>query len=67
MKRFELWTHDDGAGQRSIWPGVVELRGDYYNDLIQHGVPYDPRAYAALAHSALSQGVYLMLCYRLIN
>ena len=65
VKRFELWTHDDVEGQRSIWPGVIELRDDYYNDLIQHGVPYDPRAYAALAHSALSQDVYLMLCYRL--
>jgi len=65
VKRFELWTQDDAKGQTAIWPGVIELRDDYYNDLIQHGVPYDPRAYAALAHSALSQDVYLMLCYRL--
>jgi hypothetical protein len=65
VKRFELWNQDDDKGQRSVWPGVIELRDDYFNDLIQHGVPYDPRAYAALAHSALSQDVYLMLCYRL--
>jgi len=65
VKRFELWSQDDDKGQRSVWPGVIELREDYFNDLIQHGVPYDPRAYAALAHSALSQDVYLMLCYRL--
>lgn len=65
VKRFELWSQDDDKGQRSVWPGVIELRDDYFNDLIQHGVPYDPRAYAALAHSALSQDVYLMLCYRL--
>jgi hypothetical protein len=65
VKRFELWNQDDDKGQRSVWPGVIELREDYFNDLIQHGVPYDPRAYAALAHSALSQDVYLMLCYRL--
>jgi hypothetical protein len=65
VKRFELWSQDDDKGQRSVWPGVIELRDEYFNDLIQHGVPYDPRAYAALAHSALSQDVYLMLCYRL--
>lgn len=65
VKRFELWGQDDDKGQRSVWPGVIELRDDYFKDLIQHGVPYDPRAYAALAHSALSQDVYLMLCYRL--
>ena len=50
VKRFELWVQDDSKGQRSIWPGVIELREDYFNDLIQHGVSYDPRAYAALAH-----------------
>jgi hypothetical protein len=65
VKRFELWAYDDDRGQHSLWPGEIELRDDYFNDLITHGVPYDPRAYIALSHSALSQDVYLMLCYRL--
>lgn len=65
VKRFELWSYDDEKGRRSRWPGEIELREDYFEDLITHGVPYDPRAYVALSHSALSQDVYLMLCYRL--
>lgn len=65
VKRFEAWSYDDDKGQRSLWPGEIELRDDYFKDLISHGVPYDPRAYVALSHSALSQDVYLMLCYRL--
>ena len=65
VKRFELWAYDDDKGQHTLWPGEIELREDYFNDLITHGVPYDPRAYVALSHSALSQDVYLMLCYRL--
>jgi hypothetical protein len=65
VKRFELWAYDDDRGQHSLWPGEIELREDYFKDLITHGVPYDPRAYVALSHSALSQDVYLMLCYRL--
>ena len=65
VKRFELWAYDNGKGQHALWPGEIELRDDYFKDLITHGVPYDPRAYIALSHSALSQDVYLMLCYRL--
>lgn len=65
VKRFELWGSDTTGGQRPLWPGEIELREDYFNDLIVHGVPYDPRAYAALSHSALAQDIYLMLCYRL--
>jgi hypothetical protein len=65
VKRFELWAYDDDKGQRALWPGEIELREDYFKDLITHGVPYDPRAYVALSHSALAQDVYLMLCYRL--
>ena len=41
------------------------MRDDYFNDLITHGVPYDPRAYTALSHSGLSPDAYFMPWYRL--
>jgi hypothetical protein len=65
VKHFQLWVHEESPGQRSFWPEQIELSTDYFNDLKKHAVPYDPRAFVALAHSALAQDVYLLLCYRL--
>jgi hypothetical protein len=45
--------------------GLTSADGRTMKLVKQHAVPYDPRAFVALAHSALAQDVYLLLCYRL--
>lgn len=64
IRRFEAWLHEDG-GQRTLWPGVLELSDDFYGTLIEHAVPLDPRALTALRHSALALDVYAWLAHRL--
>lgn len=64
IKRFEAWLHHDG-GQRTLWPGVLELSEDFYRTLIEHAVPLDCRALAALRHSSLALDIYAWLAHRL--
>lgn len=64
IKRFEAWIQADGL-QRSLWPGVIELSEDFFATLTEHAVPLDPRALAALRHSALALDVYTWLAHRL--
>lgn len=64
IKRFEAWLHRDGL-QRTLWPAALELSEDFYGTLIEHAVPLDHRALAALKHSALALDVYTWLAHRL--
>jgi len=64
VSAFDLWYSKD-AKQRALWPSVVNLSADYYQSLIDHAVPLDPRAVAALAHSALGLDIYAWLAQRL--
>lgn len=64
IRRFEAWLHQDGE-QGTLWPGVLELSEEFYGTLIEHAVPLDPRALAALRHSALALDVYAWLAHRL--
>lgn len=62
--RFDAWTHYDGR-QLGFWPGYLELSSEFYDTLIDHAVPLDPRAIHALQHSALALDVYAWLAHRL--
>jgi len=64
VSAFDLWYSND-ANQRALWPSVVNLSSDYYQSLIGHAVPLDPRAVAALSHSALGLDIYTWLAQRL--
>lgn len=64
IRRFEAWLHQDG-GQGTLWPGVLELSEEFYGTLVEHAVPLDPRALAALRHSAMALDVYAWLAHRL--
>lgn len=64
IRRFEAWLHQDGD-QGTLWPGVLELSDEFYGTLVEHAVPLDPRALAALRHSALALDVYAWLAHRL--
>jgi len=64
IRRFEAWLSVDGQ-QRTLWPGVMELSQDFYETLIEHAVPLDPRALGALKHSSLALDIYTWLAHRL--
>lgn len=64
IKRFAAWLDQDGS-QPTLWPGSLELTQDFYNTLLDHAVPLDYRALAALKHSALALDVYTWLAHRL--
>jgi hypothetical protein len=61
---FDLWFPKD-AKQRVIWPSTVRLSTDYFDSLLNHAVPLDERAVAALAHSAMALDVYAWMAQRL--
>jgi hypothetical protein len=63
---FELWYPKDER-QRTLWPSYVELSEKYYNTLINHAVPLDHRAIAALQHNALALDIYKWLAQRLVR
>jgi len=64
VKRFEAWLQQS-EGQQVMWPGVITLSSDYFEDLLKHAVPLDTRAVHALAHSALALDAYSFLARRL--
>jgi hypothetical protein len=64
IKRFAAWA-SPSEKQRALWPGVIELTREFYDSLTEYAVPLDPRALAALKHSALALDVYSWLSHRL--
>jgi hypothetical protein len=64
IRRFDGWMHPTGK-QATLWPGVLELTSDFFETLMAHSVPMDPRALAALRHSALALDTYTWLTHRL--
>lgn len=66
IKRFEAWTTGDEI-QTVMWPGVIELSREYFESLLEHAVPLDPRAVASLAHSAMALDAYSFFARRLYS
>ncbi len=64
IERFEAWLHATGR-QATLWPGTLELSQRFYETLGDLAVPMDPRALAALRHSALALDTYTWLAHRL--
>ncbi len=65
VHKFDLTLKKNDETQRVLWPETVELTMDFFNTLKDHAVPLDPRAVAALAHSAMALDVYAWLAQRL--
>ena len=61
---MDLWAPSDPA-QRVMWPSTIKLGAEYFESLIEHAVPLDERAVAALAHSAVALDIYTWLAQRL--
>ena len=51
--------------QRVLWPSYVELNHRFFDHLLQHAVPLDPRALEGLKHSAAALDFYQYLAQRL--
>ncbi|MBK8193710.1 MAG: hypothetical protein IPK76_11065 [Lewinellaceae bacterium] len=64
VKAFDLWFPKDER-QRVLWPTNVQLTDDYFNSLVNHAIPLDERALAALSHSAMALDIYAWLVQRL--
>ena len=64
ISQFDLWF-PKAPNQRILWPSTVTLSLDYYQSLVNHAVPLDPRAVAALSHSAMGLDIYAWLSQRL--
>jgi hypothetical protein len=61
---FDLWFPKN-PNQRVLWPSTVRLSQEYFDTLLQHAIPLDERAIAALSHSAMALDVYVWLAQRL--
>ena len=61
---FATWIHDDDT-QAVMWPGMMKLSREFFETLLEHAVPLDPRALGALKHSALALDIYTWLAHRL--
>lgn len=64
VQSFDLWFPKDER-QRVLWPTAVRLSDNYFNSLMEHAVPLDLRAFAALSESAMAMDIYAWLAQRL--
>lgn len=64
VKAFDLWFPKNDS-QRVLWPSTVILNDDYFNSLVNHAIPLDERALAALSNNAMAMDIYSWLGQRL--
>jgi hypothetical protein len=64
VKAFDQWFPDDDR-QKALWNSKIQLTDDYFNSLMNHAVPLDERALAALSHNSMALDIYAWLVQRL--
>ncbi len=64
VKMFNLWFPKDER-QQVLWNSNIKLTQDYFESLINHAIPLDERALAALSHTAMGLDIYVWLAQRL--
>lgn len=64
IKAYDLWFPKDER-QRVLWSSEIELSPDYFESLMQHAIPLDERALAALSNNAMALDIYAWLAQRL--
>jgi hypothetical protein len=63
-EEVELFAPQE-PGERVPWPRYVELNQRFFDSMVRHAVPLDPRALGALKHSAAALDCYQWLAQRL--
>jgi hypothetical protein len=64
VKAMNIWFPKDDR-QRVLWNSTIQLTEDYFNSLVNHAIPLDERALAALSHNAMALDIYAWLAQRL--
>lgn len=64
IRGIDIWWSRD-AHQRHLWGNSLRFSDDYFNDVMQHGVPVDKRALNFLSGNALGLDIYSFLAHRL--
>ena len=64
IETFSAWESRTET-QHTFWPDQIELSPKFFETLVEHAVPLDPRAIHALQSSALAMDVYAWLAHRL--
>ena len=64
VKAFDVWFPKNDS-QRVLWPSTVVLSDDYFNSLMEHAIPLDERALAALSNNSMAIDIYSWLAQRL--
>lgn len=64
FSKFHAWFSETDK-QKVLWPGYVHLSEEFYQSLLKHAVPLDPRALCSLKHSPFAMDVYTWMASRL--
>jgi len=64
VRQYDLWFPKNEK-QRVLWNSEIELSPDYFEGLMEHAIPLDERALAALSHNAMGLDIYMWLSQRL--
>ncbi len=64
VQSFDLWFPKDER-QKVFWTSTIKLDDKYFGNLMEHAVPLDERALAALSHNAMAMDIYTWLAQRL--
>lgn len=64
IREFNVWV-TDGGSQKAFWPGSLKLDQEFFETLMEFGMPLDRRAYMALSRSALAMDAYTWLAHRM--
>ena len=62
--RGEFWWNERKPDQSSLWESKIELGWDFFNEIINHPVPFDMNTLKALKRCSLGLDLYLWLVYR---
>lgn len=64
FKRFDVWFAPN-AEQQTLWPSEIILSTEFYDNLVEHAVPYDMRGLRLIQSNARAQDIYLWMTQRL--
>ena len=65
IRQFEAWATDDATRQPGLWPGTLRLDQEFYDALVEFGLPISLPAYRALSQSPMAMDAYTWLAHRL--